>query len=98
MSTPSLLTYDRIVLRNPVISLLIMLLIVAGFATQLVKITLAAAAGQDFSRAKELARQAVRLQPLPLHKKTLVWIELRQRDYHKSFGLPAPPEGWFLTH
>jgi len=60
-------------------------------------LALAAAAGQDFSRAKELARQAVRLQPLPLHKKTLVWIELRQRDYHKSFGLPAPPEGWFLT-
>lgn len=61
-------------------------------------LALAAAAGQDFSRAKELVQKAIRLQPLPLHKKTLVWIELRQRDYHQSFGLPDPPEGWFVTH
>lgn len=60
-------------------------------------LALAAVAGQDFSRAKKLARQAIRLQPTPLHKKTLGWIELRQRDYHKSFNLPDPPEGWFLT-
>ncbi len=60
-------------------------------------LALAAVAGQDFSRAKKLARQAVRLQPTPLHKNTLVWIELRQRDYHKSFQLPDPPEGWFVT-
>ena len=44
MSTPSLPTYNRIVLRHPVISLLIMLLIVMGFATQLGKITLDASA------------------------------------------------------
>ncbi len=59
---------------------------------------LAATAGQDFSRAKKLARQAIRLQPTPLHKRTLVWIELRQREYHKSFNLPDPPEGWFVTN
>ncbi|MFT5710018.1 MAG: putative RND superfamily exporter protein [Halioglobus sp.] len=44
MSIPLLPTYDRIVLGNPVISLLIMLLIVMGFATQLGKITLDASA------------------------------------------------------
>lgn len=61
-------------------------------------LALAAAAGQDFSRAKKLARQAIRLRPTPLHKKTLVWIELRQREYHSSFNLPEPPEGWFVTN
>ena len=61
-------------------------------------LALAAAAGQDFSRAKRLARQAIRLQPTPLHERTLVWIELRQRDYHKSFNLPDPAEGWLVTH
>ena len=60
-------------------------------------LAIAAAAGQEFSRAKQLARQAIRLQSLPLHKQTLVWIELRQRDYHRAFGLPDPPEGWFVT-
>ena len=61
-------------------------------------LALAAAAGQDFSRAKVLARKAIRLQPSPLHKRTLVWIELKQRDYHAAFGLPDPPEGWFVTN
>jgi hypothetical protein len=61
-------------------------------------LALAAVAGQDFSRAKHLARQAVRLRPIPLHKNTLVWIELRQREYHRAFELPDPPEGWFVTH
>ena len=60
-------------------------------------LAIAAAAAQDFSAAKALARKAIRRQPSPLHKKTLVWIELRQRDYHRAFNLPDPPEGWFVT-
>jgi tetratricopeptide (TPR) repeat protein len=60
-------------------------------------LALAAAAGQDFSRAKKLARRAIRLHPSRLHQETLVWIESRQRDYHEAFGLPDPPEGWFVT-
>jgi tetratricopeptide (TPR) repeat protein len=60
-------------------------------------LALAAAAEQDFSRARELARQAIRKQPTRLHKETLVWIETRQRDYHQAFNLPDPPEGWFVT-
>ena len=60
-------------------------------------LALAAAAAQEFSKAKALARKAVRSQPTKLHKETLVWIELRQRDYHQSFGIPDPPEGWFVT-
>lgn len=61
-------------------------------------LAIAAAAAQDFSQAKELARKAIRKQPTPLHKETLVWIELRQREYHRAFNLPDPPEGWFVTN
>ena len=60
-------------------------------------LALAAAAGQDFTRAKKLARKAIRLNPSKLHQQTLVWIELKQREYHQAFALPDPPEGWFLT-
>jgi hypothetical protein len=60
-------------------------------------LALAAAAGQDFSRARQLARRAIRLHPSDLHKQSLVWIETRQRAYHRAFGLPDPPEGWFIT-
>jgi tetratricopeptide (TPR) repeat protein len=60
-------------------------------------LALAAAASQDFSRAKELARKAIRMQPTSLHKNTLVWIELQQREYHECFNLADPPEGWFVT-
>ena len=60
-------------------------------------LALAAVAEQDFSKAKQLARKAVRRKPSSLHQKTLVWIELQQREYHKAFNLPDPPEGWFVT-
>lgn len=60
-------------------------------------LAIAAAAEQDFSTAKLLARKAIRRNPSKLHKQTLVWIEQRQRDYHQAFDLPDPPEGWFLT-
>ncbi len=61
-------------------------------------LALAAAAGQDFSLAKALARRAIRRQPTELHKQTLVWIERMQRKYHTAFNLPDPPEGWFVTN
>ncbi len=60
-------------------------------------LALSAAAGQDFSRAKQLARKAIRWHPSAAYKQTLVWIEVKQRDYHKAFDLPDPPEGWFVT-
>lgn len=60
-------------------------------------LAIAAAAAQDFTRAKRLASKAVRQQPSALHKQTLVWIELSQRDYHAAFNLADPPEGWFVT-
>lgn len=60
-------------------------------------LAIAAAAGQDFSRAKQLARKAIRRNPARLHQSTLVWIERRQREYHRAFNLPDPPEGWFVT-
>lgn len=60
-------------------------------------LALAAAAGQDFSRAKLLARKAIRQFPSPLHKKNMAWIEQRQRDYHQAFDIADPPEGWFIS-
>lgn len=60
-------------------------------------LAVAAAAGQDFSRAKTLVRKAIRRQPTALNKNTLVWIEQQQRKYHQAFELPDPPEGWFVT-
>jgi len=60
-------------------------------------LALAAVARQDFSEAKNLASRAVRLHPSQLHQRTLIWVETRQRAYHAAFGLPDPPEGWFLT-
>lgn len=60
-------------------------------------LAIAAAAAQDFSRGKLLARKAIRRQPTKLHKETLVWIEQMQRRYHNSFNLPDPPEGWFVS-
>ncbi|MGB7345975.1 MAG: hypothetical protein WBD20_17285 [Pirellulaceae bacterium] len=60
-------------------------------------LALAAAAEQDFSTAKQLARKAIRRAPTKLHKQTAQWIEQRQREYHQSFNLPDPPEGWYLT-
>lgn len=60
-------------------------------------LAIASAAAQDFSNAKQLARRAIRLRPTRLHKDTLSWIEVKQREYHEAFDLPDPPEGWFVT-
>ena len=60
-------------------------------------LALAHAASQNFSDAKQLARKAIRMNPTASYKRTLVWIETRQRDYHTAFRLPDPPEGWFVT-
>ncbi|MEM9643591.1 MAG: hypothetical protein AAF989_01245 [Planctomycetota bacterium] len=66
-------------------------------AAAVVNLALAAAAEQDFATAKELARKAIRRSPSGLAKERLVWIELRQREYHEAFSLPDPEEGWFVT-
>ena len=74
--------------------------VVEGNPTQVAalhNLAIAEAASQNFTRAKQLARKAIRRQPTRLHQETMVWIELRQRDYHRSFNLPDPPEGWFVT-
>lgn len=63
----------------------------------LVNLSLAHAAEQDFETARKLARKAIRRAPSKLAQETLVWIELRQRDYHRAFGLPDPAGGWFVT-
>ncbi len=60
-------------------------------------LSLAAAAAQQFSTAKQLARKAIHRQPTGLNKNTLAWIEMQQRQYHQAFNLPDPPEGWFVT-
>lgn len=60
-------------------------------------LAIAAAARQDFSTARRLIREAIGRRSDTLYEENLVWIEIRQRDYHAAFGLPDPPEGWFLT-
>ena len=63
---------------------------------------IAATARQDFSQGRQRATHAIKLAAISpanrsLAEETLVWIELRQRDYHEAFGLPDPPEGWRVT-
>ena len=58
---------------------------------------IAEVAAQNFSAAKAHARRAIRLLPLASSQRTLVWVELKQRAYHQSFGLADPAEGWFVT-
>ncbi|PHQ35453.1 hypothetical protein CEE69_10680 [Rhodopirellula bahusiensis] len=68
----------------------------------LINASIAAAARQDFSAARERIAEAVRRSAFSpvnqsLAEETLVWIELRQRDYHEAFDLPPPPEGWLIS-
>lgn len=63
---------------------------------------IAATARQDFSAAKARVSEAVQRSIWsPVHadlaRQTLIWIELRQRDFHDSFDLPEPAEGWLVT-
>ncbi|WP_146390192.1 tetratricopeptide repeat protein [Allorhodopirellula solitaria] len=65
--------------------------------------SIAAAARQDFDLAKQRITRAIRLSllsPVQRHlaEETLVWLELRQRDYLESFDLPDPADGWRVTH
>lgn len=65
--------------------------------------SIAAAARQDFEQAKQRVTRAIQLSILlPVHRRlaeeTLVWLELQQRDYVKSFDLPDPAGGWRVTH
>lgn len=60
-------------------------------------LAVAAVAAQDFARARQLARRAARGYPTGLGRRTLVWVELMQRQYHEAFGLPEPPGGWAIT-
>lgn len=64
--------------------------------------SIAGAARQDFEEANRRVTNAIRLSVFsPLQKtlaeETLVWLELRQRDYHQAFDLPDPPGGWRVT-
>lgn len=68
----------------------------------LINCAVAATARQDFTLAKQHVTEAVRRSALSpvnqsLAEETLVWIELRQRDYHQAFDLPPPPEGWLIS-
>jgi hypothetical protein len=68
----------------------------------LINVSIAAAARQDFSTAKQHIAEAVRRSAFSpanksLAEETLVWIEMRQRDYHNAFDLPPPAEGWLIS-
>ena len=64
--------------------------------------SIAAVARQDFAQARQRVTRAITLSALmpinrSLAEQTLVWIELRQREYHDAFSLPDPPDGWRIT-
>lgn len=60
-------------------------------------LALAAAAAQDFPRAKQLAQQALQMHSSELYETTVVWIEQRQIDLSRAFRLSAPSEGWLFA-
>lgn len=60
-------------------------------------LAIAAAARQDFVRAKELAQQALRLHSSGDYERTVVWIEARQRELAQAFELPQPEQGWLFA-
>lgn len=57
-------------------------------------LAVAAVARQDYDAATRLIGSALTTANKPLYRKTAVWIELKQRDYHQAFGLPDPVAGW----
>ncbi|TVP98563.1 MAG: hypothetical protein EA381_12030 [Planctomycetaceae bacterium] len=60
-------------------------------------LAVAAVARQDFPEARRRIGEALGRRSLSLYRSTAVWIELRQRQYHRAFELPDPPEGWAAT-
>lgn len=60
-------------------------------------LALAAAARQDFVRAKSLAQEALRLHRSRMYERTVVWIETRHRELVAAFDLPPPAEGWLFA-
>lgn len=73
-----------------------------GKTSAWINAAIAASARQDFTEAKARATRAVTLavfDPInrSLAEKTLVWIEMRQREYHDSFNIPDPEEGWRVS-
>lgn len=73
-----------------------------GKTTAWINAAIAAVARQNFVEAKSRAARAVRLAAFDpfnrtLAEETLVWVEMRQREYHLAFGLPDPTEGWRVS-
>ncbi|QEG38834.1 hypothetical protein UC8_07920 [Roseimaritima ulvae] len=60
-------------------------------------LAIAAAAAQDFSKARRQIREALQMRDCKHYRQTAAWIETQQRAYHRAFALPDPPEGWTLT-
>lgn len=73
-----------------------------GKTSAWINAAIAAAARQDFVAGKTRAARAVALAAFDpvnrsLAEETLVWIEMRQREYHDAFGLPDPDQGWRVS-
>lgn len=62
-----------------------------------VNLAVAAVAAQDFPAARQWATLAAARHPSAVARETLLWVEWTQRQYHLTFGLPDPEEGWVLT-
>ncbi len=60
-------------------------------------LALAAAAREDFSSAKTMAQNALRLHSSSNYEQTVVWIEQRQIEFTEAFQLPPPDHGWLFS-
>jgi hypothetical protein len=60
-------------------------------------LSMAAVAREDFQLARDRLKHAnTKFWPGDETKKTQVWIEQQQREYHAAFELPPPAEGWTI--
>jgi hypothetical protein len=57
-------------------------------------LSIAAVAHEDFELAKRRLNHSQSWLKLAPTDAGLVWIERHQQAYHRSFGLPPPPDGW----
>lgn len=57
-------------------------------------LSIASIAKEDFTQASERIRHADWWYPYAQAKRTMVWLEHRQRAYHRAFNLPDPKDGW----
>ncbi len=57
-------------------------------------LSMASVAKEDFPQARSRIRHADSWYPYSQAKSSMVWLERKQRAYHRAFNLSDPKEGW----